>query len=35
MPDGAHHIDSTPYSLDEVISQVVALVATATDPEPA
>ncbi len=27
MPDGAHHIDTTPYTLDEVISQVVALVA--------
>jgi cytidylate kinase len=26
MPDGAHHIDTTPYSLDEVIAQVVALV---------
>jgi cytidylate kinase len=26
MPDGAHHIDTTPYTLEEVISQVVALV---------
>jgi cytidylate kinase len=26
MPDGAVHIDTTPYSLDEVIDQVVALV---------
>jgi len=26
MPDGAVHIDTTPYTLDEVISQVVALV---------
>jgi cytidylate kinase len=26
MPDGAHHIDTTPLSLDEVIAQVVALV---------
>ncbi|WP_274380497.1 (d)CMP kinase [Nocardioides cavernaquae] len=30
MPEGAHHIDTTPYSLDEVIDQVVALVALAT-----
>ena len=29
MPDGAHHIDTTPYTLEEVISQVVALVAAA------
>jgi cytidylate kinase len=35
MPDGAHHIDTTPYTLDEVISQVVTLVAAVTDPEPA
>ena len=27
MPDDAHHIDTTPYTLDEVIAQVVALVA--------
>jgi cytidylate kinase len=26
MADGAHHIDTTPYTLDEVIAQVVALV---------
>jgi cytidylate kinase len=26
MPAGAHHIDTTPYTLDEVITQVVALV---------
>jgi cytidylate kinase len=26
MPEGAHHIDTTPLSLDEVIAQVVALV---------
>jgi len=26
MPEGAHHIDTTPYMLDEVIAQVVALV---------
>lgn len=26
MADGAHHIDTTPFSLDEVIEQVVALV---------
>jgi len=26
MPEGAHHIDTTPYTLDEVIAQVVALV---------
>ena len=32
MPDGAHHIDTTPYTLEEVISQVVALVAAAADP---
>jgi cytidylate kinase len=33
MPDGAHHIDTTAYTLEEVISQVVTLVASATDPE--
>ena len=33
MADGAHHIDTTPYTLDEVISQVVALVAQATSAE--
>ncbi len=32
MADGAHHIDTTPYTLDEVIEQVVALVAEATAP---
>ena len=32
-PDGAHHIDTTPYTLEEVISQVVALVAAARHPE--
>jgi len=26
MPEGAHHIDTTPLTLDEVIAQVVALV---------
>jgi cytidylate kinase len=26
MADGAHHIDTTPYTLDEVIDQVVSLV---------
>lgn len=26
MADGAHHIDTTPFTLDEVIDQVVALV---------
>lgn len=30
MADGAHHIDTTPYTLDEVIEQVVALVEQAT-----
>jgi cytidylate kinase len=35
MPDGAHHIDTTPYTLEEVITQVVALVAAAADPDPA
>jgi cytidylate kinase len=29
MPEGAHHIDTTPLSLDEVIAQVVALVEAA------
>jgi cytidylate kinase len=32
MAEGAHHIDTTPYSLDEVIDQVVALVEKATSP---
>jgi cytidylate kinase len=30
MADGAHHIDTTPFTLDEVIQQVVSLVARAT-----
>jgi cytidylate kinase len=30
MPDGATHIDTTPYTLDEVVEQVVALVHAAT-----
>ena len=29
MADGAHHIDTTPFTLEEVIEQVVALVAQA------
>ena len=29
MPEGAHHIDTTPYTLDEVIAHVVALVEAA------
>ncbi|KRF15298.1 cytidylate kinase [Nocardioides sp. Soil797] len=29
MADGAHHIDTTPYTLEEVINQVVALVSAA------
>lgn len=29
MADGAHHIDTTPLTLDEVVEQVVALVAEA------
>ena len=32
MPDGAVHLDTTPYTLDEVISQVVALVAALPGP---
>lgn len=32
--DGAHHIDTTPYTLDEVIGQVVALVAAPSEPGP-
>lgn len=31
MADGAHHIDTTPYTLDEVIDEVVALVRAARD----
>jgi CMP/dCMP kinase len=30
MPDGAVHIDTTPYTLEEVVDQVVALVREAT-----
>ena len=30
MADDAHHIDTTPFTLDEVIDQVVALVREAT-----
>ncbi len=30
MADDAHHIDTTPYTLDEVVDQVVALVEKAT-----
>ena len=30
MADGAHHIDTTPFTLDEVVDQVVALVEQAT-----
>jgi cytidylate kinase len=29
MADDARHIDTTPYTLDEVVEQVVALVRTA------
>jgi CMP/dCMP kinase len=32
MADDAHHIDTTPYTLDEVIAQVVALVEQALEP---
>jgi len=32
MADDAHHIDTTPYTLDEVIDQVVALVREAAEP---
>lgn len=32
MADGAHHIDTTPYTLDEVIDQVVTLVDEAGRP---
>ena len=31
MADDAHHIDTTPYTLEEVIEQVVVLVREATD----
>ena len=30
MADGAHHIDTTPFTLDEVVDQVVALVEEAS-----
>jgi cytidylate kinase len=30
MADDAHHLDTTPYTLEEVIDQVVALVEQAT-----
>jgi cytidylate kinase len=32
MADDARHIDTTPYTLDEVIAQVVALVEQALEP---
>ena len=32
MADDAHHLDTTPYSLDEVVEQVVALVRQAVGP---
>jgi len=35
MADGAVHIDTTPYTLDEVISQVVALVEAVSQPSKA
>lgn len=31
MPDGARHVDTTPYTLDEVVEQVAALVRAAED----
>jgi cytidylate kinase len=31
MADDAHHIDTTPYTLEEVVDQVVALVREATE----
>lgn len=31
MADGAHHIDTTPFTLDEVVAQVVALVLEAQE----
>ena len=34
MADDAHHIDTTPYTLDEVIEKVVALVRAATETVP-
>ena len=35
MPAGAHHIDTTSYTLDEVIDQIVALVVAAQESESA
>lgn len=32
MADGAHHIDTTPFTLDEVVDQVLALVEAAAAP---
>lgn len=32
VPEGAHHIDTTPYTLNEVIDQVVALVEAVEEP---
>jgi cytidylate kinase len=34
MADDAHHIDTTPYTLDEVVDQVVALVREAAEQVP-
>lgn len=34
MADDAHHIDTTPYTLEEVVEQVVELVLEATGPTP-
>jgi CMP/dCMP kinase len=34
MADDAHHIDTTPYTLEEVVEQVVALVREAVEQEP-
>ncbi len=33
MPQGAHHIDTTAYTLDEVIEQIVAIVAATQESE--
>lgn len=35
MAEDAHHIDTTPYTLEEVIGQVVALVTAPSEPGPA
>jgi cytidylate kinase len=32
MADDAHHIDTTPFTLEEVVDQVVALVRAAQEP---